>query len=99
MNAKKGDTVHVRGVVNRIQPILDGTAHWVSFGRGSPILVPYDDIVHVEPRPLAADDLVWREDGDQTRIGKIIATYNDHAWVLWSYHPVSVPIKELHRAQ
>ena len=76
MDVKVGDVVHVRGVVESVDPSMFHV--WVENSR-SIFVVSKEDIVHVEPAALKVGDWVYTE---LSNLGEIKAIIGDFAWVL-----------------
>ena len=85
-----GALIHVTAVVlGEIGP--DGIR--IKLGRASHAfdgLVPLADIIYVDPKPLAAGDRVRHVDD---RKGRILALYEDEAWVRLDDSSYSITVK------
>ncbi len=86
MGARVGDTVHISGVVSKVDL---APLHTCLYGVYIPTSGQYlsfndKDIVHVEPRKLAVGDHVSLPGLSQRSDGVIRAIDGDDAWVLWS---------------
>lgn len=99
-DAKAGDVVTLRGVVNRVNP-QDGSA-CVYFGGDAEhnyidLDIPPENIVSIEPAPLKVSDRVSSRAGG--RIGEILAIHGGLAWVLFDDDdPWTLDLSDLERA-
>jgi hypothetical protein len=66
-----GDTVHVRRKVTGVAGAVGGKIANINIGSSAqPYWVPGEDIVHVEPRPLAVgDEVTYRGEGGYIIVG------------------------------
>ena len=102
MDCKVGDVVHVRRRVNEITGPEKRNCkipHFNIVTIGSPYWVPQEDIVHVEPLPIAVGDTVRHAHNERAHHQRmhVNAIVDGRAWCRSSGYDYIIEVEKLER--